>query len=55
MAKDDGSKTADFKTARVKLSDLKEHPKNPRKHPLPGSEEWESLRENLKFVPLKGI
>ena len=29
------------------LKILKPHPRNPRKHPAPGSEEWETLKRSL--------
>lgn len=38
-----------------KISDLKPHPKNPRKHPEPGSKAWTTLEASLKhdyFDPL---
>lgn len=40
---------------RVKVSDLKPHPRNPREHPKPGSPLWEVLKRSLDhdyFDPL---
>lgn len=37
------------------LTDLKPHPKNPRKHPEPGSKAWATLESSMKhdyFDPL---
>ena len=48
-------KSATLEVRRVKLSDLKPHPRNPRNHPDPGSEEWNALKKSLKadyFDPL---
>ena len=35
---------------RKKLDDLIPHPKNPRIHPSPGDEQWETLKESLSNV-----
>lgn len=46
---------AELNIERKKLSDLKPHPRNPRKHPKPGSAEWEVLKKSLEhdyFDPL---
>jgi ParB-like chromosome segregation protein Spo0J len=48
-------RAATLETKRVKLADLKPHPKNPRAHPKPGSAEWEALKKSLEadyFQPL---
>lgn len=34
---------------RMKVEDLKPHPRNPRKHPNPGSKEWEALKASLDY------
>jgi hypothetical protein len=46
---------AELNVERMKLTQLKPHPKNPRKHPTKGSPEWEVLRKSLEhdyFDPL---
>jgi len=43
----DDKKIAALRVERRKLRSLKAHPKNPRKHPKKGSEEWETLRASL--------
>lgn len=40
-------KTATLRVERLALADLKPHPRNPRKHPEPGSPGWESLKVSL--------
>jgi hypothetical protein len=42
-------RTASVTIERKKLSDLKPHPRNPRKHPKEGTPEWTALRESLKL------
>lgn len=49
------SKAAELTIERLSLGELLPHPKNPRKHPEPGTSEWESLRKSLEhdyFDPL---
>ncbi len=41
------SKVAAVVVERLPLSQLKPHPRNPRVHPEPGTEEWEKLRASL--------
>ncbi|MBU2177444.1 MAG: DNA modification methylase, partial [Gammaproteobacteria bacterium] len=41
------TKDAVLEIQRVKLADVKIHPRNPRIHPKPGSAEWESLKASL--------
>jgi len=50
-------RTAAVKIRRVKLVDLKPHPKNAeiRQHPEPGSPEWEALRRSLDNVYFEPI
>ena len=48
-------KTATLEVARLPLDSIKPHPRNPRKHPAPGSAQWEALRSSLNhdyFDPL---
>lgn len=48
-------KIAAVNIIRRPLVELKPHPRNPREHPEPGSEEWEKLRKSLTdsyFDPL---
>jgi hypothetical protein len=40
---------AELNVERMKLSQLKPHPRNPRKHPAKGSPEWEVLRKSLEY------
>lgn len=40
-------KSATLTIRRLPLSRLKPHPKNPRRHPEPGSPEWETLKKSL--------
>lgn len=45
----------ELKVERLELGKLRPHPKNPRKHPKPGSPRWEMLRRSLEhdyFDPL---
>jgi len=49
------SKDATLKVERLLLDRLKPHPKNPRRHPEPGSPEWEALAKSIEhgyFDPL---
>lgn len=49
------TKSAVLKIERKKLSDLKPHPKNPRKHPNEDTPEWNALKASLQhdyFDPL---
>jgi DNA modification methylase len=39
--------TATLHLERLPLADLKPHPRNPREHPAPGTEEWEKLKKSL--------
>ncbi len=41
-------KVAEIKIERMKLADLQPHPRNPRKHPEPGSAEWATLKASLE-------
>jgi hypothetical protein len=34
---------------RIPIAELKPHPRNPRKHPNPGSKEWETLKASLNY------
>jgi len=48
-------KVAGLQIERIALGEMKPHPKNPRKHPRPGSPAWEVLRKSLDrdyFDPL---
>lgn len=48
-------KVAGLVIERIALADMKPHPKNPRKHPRPGSPGWQVLRKSLErdyFDPL---
>jgi len=48
-------KTATLTLVRLCLGDLKQHPRNPRKHPEPGTPQWEVLKASLErdyFDPL---
>lgn len=38
---------ATVQIARLPIGDIFPHPRNPRKHPKPGSTEWEILRRSL--------
>lgn len=52
---DDSKKIAALRVSRRKLKSLKAHPKNPRKHPKKGTDEYEALRTSLAdeyFDPL---
>lgn len=42
------AKVAELHIERVKLSQLKPHPKNPRKHPKQGTPEWDVLLASLE-------
>lgn len=42
------TKTAEITIERRALTDLKPHPRNPRRHPDPGTPEWESLARSLE-------
>jgi len=50
-------RTAALKVRRVKLTELKPHPKNReiRQHPKPGSPEWEALKRSLDNVYFEPI
>lgn len=41
-------KIASLTMARMSLADLKPHPRNPRRHPAPGSPAWNTLRRSLQ-------
>ncbi|HRJ09354.1 MAG TPA: hypothetical protein PK490_12270 [Prosthecobacter sp.] len=48
-------KIAAIETARMSLDELRPHPRNPRKHPEPGSKMWEIMKRSLDrsyFEPL---
>jgi DNA modification methylase len=48
-------KIAAIETARMSLDQVRPHPRNPRKHPEPGSKMWEVLKRSLErsyFEPL---
>ena len=40
-------KTASIRLLRVALAEIKPHPRNPRRHPDPGSRQWEILSASL--------
>lgn len=42
------AKAASLIIKRIALVDLIPHPRNPRRHPLPGSPEWEALKASLE-------
>ena len=42
------SKTATICIERKRLSELEAHPRNPRRHPDPGTSEWQSLALSLE-------
>lgn len=47
--------TKPFEVLRVRIADLRPHPRNPRKHPRPGSPAWRALAKSLQadyFDPL---
>lgn len=41
-------KIANLTIDRMSLADLKPHPRNPRRHPAPGSPAWNTLRRSLQ-------
>lgn len=46
---------AAIETARMRRAEVRPHPRNPRKHPEPGSKQWEILKRSLErsyFNPL---
>lgn len=46
---------AAIETARMRVDEIRPHPRNPRKHPEPGSKLWEILKRSLQrsyFEPL---
>ena len=43
----DENRIASLHVERRPLADLKPHPRNPREHPEPGTEEWEKLKKSL--------
>lgn len=46
---------AAIETSRMRVDEIRPHPRNPRKHPEPGSKLWEILKRSLKrsyFEPL---
>jgi DNA modification methylase len=42
------AKSATLTVERLPLAKLKPHPRNPRKHPGPGSSEWETLQKSIE-------
>lgn len=42
-------KIAVLRVVRMELRLLKPHPRNPRKHPKPGSPAWEALKRSLEL------
>lgn len=55
MAKTTDGRIAKLNFTRMNLADLTPHPRNPRKHPEPGTAEWSALKASLDadyFDPL---
>lgn len=55
MAKTTDGRIAKLTFTRMDLADLKPHPRNPRRHPEPGTPEWAALKASLDhdyFDPL---
>jgi hypothetical protein len=53
--KSGGNEVVKLNVQQVTLSSLKPHPKNPRKHPVPGTPDWDRLKKSLEhdyFDPL---
>ena len=48
MADADSARRAELTIETVPLARLKPHPENPRRHPDPGTPEWEALRKSLE-------
>jgi ParB-like chromosome segregation protein Spo0J len=47
-SKASSARRAELTVETLPLAELKPHPENPRKHPDPGTPEWEALRKSLE-------